>query len=372
VAAVPPPEPRAFELRRRRIVATSLLAAMAALFIATSLTNLDWAILPYVRAFAEAGMVGACADWFAVVALFRRPLGLPIPHTAVIPNNKQRIGAALGRFITNNFLETRVASERLAQVDFATVLTQWINDENNAEKAAQWATRLAVQAIDGVPSADLGRFVGEIARRGVAAIPAAPLASKALSVLWARGEAQELLDQALDFAKAALLRNKDYVLQKVSEQSSRWVPKWIDGMIASRVLNGLLTTVREMHDPDHPWRSELSVAVENLALGLDRSRTLRPRRGLKGRIARKSRLSRAGQNSLAGNRHGIECASQQSRRDDPQSRRRGATGAWRLASRSSRSSRQVQSPASSGHPSRSSAATPGGRCLRDPSGGQLG
>jgi len=262
------PDPRAFELRRMRIVATSLLAAMAALFVATSLTNLDWAILPYVRAFAEAGMVGACADWFAVVALFRRPLGLPIPHTAVIPNNKQRIGAALGRFITNNFLETRVASERLAQVDFATVLTQWISDENNAEKAAQWATRLAVQAIDGVPSADLGHFVGEIARRGVAAIPAAPLASKALSVLWARGEAQELLDQALDFAEAALLRNKDYVLRKVSEQSSRWVPKWIDGMIAGRVLNGLLTTLREMHDPNHPWRSELSVAVENLTLDL--------------------------------------------------------------------------------------------------------
>jgi uncharacterized membrane-anchored protein YjiN (DUF445 family) len=258
------PDPRAFELTRMRIVATALLGAMAALFIATTLTNLDWAIIPYVRAFAEAGMAGACADWFAVVALFRRPLGLPIPHTAVIPNNKQRIGAALGRFISNNFLDTRVASERLAQVDFASALTQWIGDENNAEKAAQWATRLAIQAIEGVPSADLGRFVGEITRRGVAAIPAAPLASKALAVLWAQGEAQELLDQALDFAEAALLRNKDYVLQKVSEQSYRWAPKWIDGMIAGRVMNGLLATVREMHDPNHPWRGELSAAVENL------------------------------------------------------------------------------------------------------------
>ena len=73
----------------------------------------DWAWAPYLSAFAEAGMVGACADWFAVVALFRRPLGLPIPHTAVVPENKRRIGAAMGRFITNNFLSPRVAIARL-------------------------------------------------------------------------------------------------------------------------------------------------------------------------------------------------------------------------------------------------------------------
>ena len=104
-------------LRRMRTIATLLLLAMTAIFIATTVTKLDWVWLPYLRAFSEAGMVGACADWFAVVALFRRPLGLPIPHTGIIPNNKERIGGALGRFMTNNFLTEPVLGERLGRVD---------------------------------------------------------------------------------------------------------------------------------------------------------------------------------------------------------------------------------------------------------------
>src|SRR5262249_27140513 len=95
---------RIAELRRMRIIATSLLVLMTVIFVATTAARVDWRWLPYLRAFAEAGMVGACADWFAVVALFRHPLGIPIPHTAIVPNNKARIGPALGRFITNNFL----------------------------------------------------------------------------------------------------------------------------------------------------------------------------------------------------------------------------------------------------------------------------
>jgi uncharacterized membrane-anchored protein YjiN (DUF445 family) len=212
--------------------------------------------------------VGACADWFAVVALFRRPLGLPIPHTAVVPNNKQRIGGALGRFITNNFLSTKIASQRLAQVDTAGWIAHWIADQDNAATLTRSSSRLLFQVIDGVPSAELGGFLGQAARRGVEAIPAAPLASKVLSVLWARGEAQDLLDRALDFAEAALMRHKDFVVRKVSEQSSRWAPKWIDNAIAAKVMNGLLSTIKEMHDPGHPWRRELAQAVEKLIADL--------------------------------------------------------------------------------------------------------
>ena len=96
-----------------RTIATLLLVLMAAIYLAMRRAPADWVWAPYLSAFAEAGMVGACADWFAVVALFRRPLGLPIPHTAVVPENKRRIGAAMGRFITNNFLFPRVAIARL-------------------------------------------------------------------------------------------------------------------------------------------------------------------------------------------------------------------------------------------------------------------
>jgi hypothetical protein len=94
---------RRAELRRMRTIATLLLVLMAAIYLAMRRAPADWVWPAYLSAFAEAGMVGACADWFAVVALFRRPLGLPIPHTAVVPENNSRIGAAMGRFITNNF-----------------------------------------------------------------------------------------------------------------------------------------------------------------------------------------------------------------------------------------------------------------------------
>src|SRR6476646_10549466 len=119
--ALPPPskfetDPRRAALRRMRLFATLLLVLMTAIFIVTTVVKLDWPWIPYVRAFAEAGMVGACADWFAIVALFRRPLGLPIPHTGIIPNNKERIGTALGNLITNYFLDVAVMNEHLARI----------------------------------------------------------------------------------------------------------------------------------------------------------------------------------------------------------------------------------------------------------------
>src|ERR1700719_3841218 len=126
-------DPRVAGLRRMRIIATLLLVAMTVVFIAASFAEVRWPWLAYVRAVAEAGMVGACADWFAVVALFRRPLGLPIPHTGIVPANKDRIADALGRFITNNFLTRKVLHERFARVDVVGAFARWIGDPVNAK-----------------------------------------------------------------------------------------------------------------------------------------------------------------------------------------------------------------------------------------------
>src|SRR5271166_6603642 len=105
------PHHRLVELKRMQAIATLLLGLMSLVFLATLVTKSGQPWIPYLRAFAEAAMVGACADWFAVVALFRRPFGLPIPHTGIVPNNKDRIGGALGRFITNNFLTASAMNE---------------------------------------------------------------------------------------------------------------------------------------------------------------------------------------------------------------------------------------------------------------------
>ncbi len=247
-----------------RLIATLLLVLMTLIFIVTTIAKVDWPWIPYVRAFAEAGMVGACADWFAIVALFRRPFGLPIPHTGIVPDNKDRIGKALGRFITNNFLTATAMNERLARVDVVGSLGGWLAEPANAKKLGDYIAVLLPRIAKSLPAQQIGESVGKLAQQGLATIPAAPLASKMLAIIWAQGEAQALLAQAIDYCEAWLAANKDYLTSKISQQSSRWIPKWFDKMIADKVLNGVLSTLGEMRNPAHPWRVELRVAVEKL------------------------------------------------------------------------------------------------------------
>jgi uncharacterized membrane-anchored protein YjiN (DUF445 family) len=255
---------RRTELRRMRTIATLLLVLMAVIFLALRRAPPDWAWAPYLSAFAEAGMVGACADWFAVVALFRRPLGLPIPHTAVVPENKRRIGAAMGRFITNNFLSPRVAIARLSSVDFVGLAARWLEDERNARAAAAAVGHAIPYALDRLPKGAIDEWVAFAARRGIEGVPAAPLASRGLSILWAHGASQTLLDQGLDFVGATLERYKATIVKHVAQKSSRWIPKWVDDLIAAKVINGLTETLREMRDPDHPWRDQANDLIEKL------------------------------------------------------------------------------------------------------------
>jgi uncharacterized membrane-anchored protein YjiN (DUF445 family) len=247
-----------------RTIATMLLVLMAAIYLAMRRAPATSIWAPYLSAFAEAGMVGACADWFAVVALFRRPLGLPIPHTAVVPENKRRIGAAMGRFITNNFLSPRVAIARLASVDFVGLAARWLGDERNARSLAAAVGRAIPYALDLVPKAAIDEWVAFATRRGIEAVPAAPLASRGLSILWARGAGQTLLDQGLDFVETTLDQHKATIVRHVSQKTWRWIPKWVDDMIAARVVNGLAGTLKEMRDPDHPWREQANRLVEKL------------------------------------------------------------------------------------------------------------
>lgn len=259
-------EEKRSDLRRMRTIAVGLLVLMTAVFIATTMataaTAASWPWIPYLRAFAEAGMVGACADWFAVVALFRHPLGIPIPHTGIVPNNKDRIGAALGRFITNNFLDPKVAHQQFSRLDVVGWLASWLNAPDNPRRLAEQIRGALPVVLKSLPGAELGAFLGLAGRRGVEAIPAAPLAAKVLSVLWAGGAAQGAIESALEFAEGALQRHKDAVNRMVTDQSSRWIPGWIDRAIAERVMSGLSSTMRDMRDPAHPWRLELAQSVE--------------------------------------------------------------------------------------------------------------
>ncbi len=270
-------EERRADLSRMRTIATSLLGLMSLVFVATRFAPPGWVWAPYVGAFAEAAMVGACADWFAVVALFRHPLGLPIPHTAIVPENKRRIGASMGRFITNNFLSPRVAAERLKAIDIVGLSARQLADPRNAEAIGAVVGRLAPHAIAALPQDAVENWIGAIARRGAEALPAAPLAGRALSILWAEGAGQALLDQGLILIEGALARNKAAIVEQVRRQSARWIPNWVDDIIAAKLLQGISGTLEDMRRPDHPWRAELEARIEALIDALAHDPEMRAR-----------------------------------------------------------------------------------------------
>jgi uncharacterized membrane-anchored protein YjiN (DUF445 family) len=197
-----------------------------------------------------------------VVALFRHPLGIPIPHTGIVPANKDRIGIALGRFITNNFLNPKVAHQQFVRFDVVGAFARWIGEADNSRALANNVRGALPTVLKSLPRAELGELLALAGRRGIEALPAAPLASKLLSVAWAGGAAQGAIERALELGEASLQRHKPAINQIVTEHSSRWIPSWIDRAIAERVMSGLLSTLREMRNPAHPWRIELAQSVE--------------------------------------------------------------------------------------------------------------
>ncbi len=204
-SAVTGAEPhRPFAPRPLHHVATGLLVAMLVLYGFATLYAPIYPWLGFVRAFAEAAVVGALADWFAVVALFRHPLGLPIPHTAIIPRNKDRIGASLGRFVEENFLEPEILHAKLGDVDLMRYVADWLKQEGRSAAIAANAADLLPQILDAVEDEDVSRFVSEQVVARVGEIEVAPLAGEVLGLLTQDGRHQEIMDALLQTASQLL------------------------------------------------------------------------------------------------------------------------------------------------------------------------
>lgn len=205
-------------------IALALLCG-AALLYALAIWRSDlssaWSHWDYVAAFAEAAMVGAMADWFAVVALFRHPLGLPIPHTAIIPSNKDRIGANLAGFICNNFLSTPQVLAKLGEFDAGRRMADWLARPANAEKIGGWAVSAARYGLTAFDDVRVRAFLGRAATAGLAKIDFSVLAGQALDALTADGRHQALLDDVL--AQVARLIEGDEIQERLTEAIAREV-----------------------------------------------------------------------------------------------------------------------------------------------------
>lgn len=247
-------------------LATGLLALMTAVFAATRLAPAGWTWTAYVGAFAEAGMVGACADWFAVTALFRRPMGLPIPHTGIIPRNKDRIGAALGDFLANNFLTPTVLDQRLRRVQPARRLAAWLADADHSATLA----RGVAEALPGMVGSgqELRDLFGDVLRRAARSRPVAPLAAGFLGWLWREPGLQRLLSEAIERVATFGREHEDFIQARISGETWKWMPKWLDRFLAEKFTRDLLRAADELRQPDHPWRLELIATVETFILRL--------------------------------------------------------------------------------------------------------
>ncbi|MAN13013.1 MAG: DUF445 domain-containing protein [Sphingobium sp.] len=266
-----PLAPSPHPARRMRIVATGMLVAMALLFVIARATVHIHPAIGFVQAFAEAAMVGGLADWFAVTALFRHPLGLPIPHTAIIPRNKDRIGDTLAIFLRDNFLTPAVVARRMRHMDVAAAAGRFLASPSGGDgRLREGASRLIADILEALDQERLGGMAkGAIGQR-LRAINIAPLAGQAIEAAMRDGRHGPVMDGIVHWADRTLEANEHLIRQMVHERAGK-VLRWtgLDENLADAILSGLRKLLAEMaQDPGHPLRLKAEEGMAKLAFDL--------------------------------------------------------------------------------------------------------
>ena len=252
-----------------KVVATGLLVVMAAVFFAARAFEHGYPGLGYVKSFAEAAMVGGLADWFAVTALFRHPLGLPIPHTAIIPRNKDRIGEALARFLQENFLIPSVVARRMRNIDVAGAAGRFLQTPSQEEQSRirAGASRLIADIFESLDDERLGGIVkGAISAR-LRNMEVSPLLGHALASAINEDRHVPMLEAAIRWTARALDANEQLIREMVHKKAN-WVLKLagLDAKLADAIIDGLRKLTAEMGtDPAHPVRIKIEEALAQLA-----------------------------------------------------------------------------------------------------------
>jgi uncharacterized membrane-anchored protein YjiN (DUF445 family) len=285
MSAPPAPalERESVAVRTRRLAAarrraTALLAGVTALFVAVTAAGVHGTLLGYVQAGAEAAMVGGVADWFAVTALFRRPLGLPIPHTALIVERKDQFAATLGQFVQENFLNADVLAERIGSARLVPRLAAWLADEANAARFAGRAADLVVKVADAFRDEDVQRVLTAELTRAIDAVEVAPLAGRALRIIIAGGHHAELFNTIMSGADRYLADHYTELRDLFEAESPRWVPD----AVYRRVFDRLYTRLRQRlvamaADPGDEARRQFEEWIAGLPDRLETSPELRER-----------------------------------------------------------------------------------------------
>ncbi len=286
----PAPTAPAHASRETRLIATGLLLAMAGLFLlARTMIQTGggiggWMGWGYLRAFAEAAMVGGLADWFAVTALFRRPLGLPIPHTAIIPENKDRIADALAGFLQSNFLTPQVVARRMVGLDVAGLAGSFLTAPRGGPRGGQsriaaGAASLIGDVLESLDREKLGGMAKQALRQQITRIDLAPLLGRMLHAMIADGRHLPLIEALLVKTAQTLEANEGLLRTMIHERANALV-RWIklDERLANTILDGIYKLLAEaVVDPAHPLRVKIAEGLETLAHDLVENPAMRAR-----------------------------------------------------------------------------------------------
>jgi uncharacterized membrane-anchored protein YjiN (DUF445 family) len=256
-------------LLRMRLIATGLLPIMATLFVFSAIFRHRYPALAWLEAFSEAALVGGLADWFAVVALFRHPGGVPFPHTAIIPNNKARIGAQLGVFVEKNFLTPGNITARLATIDLADTVVRWLAESRNSLRAISASRDYLPFVIEVVDEPDIERVVSRVVSEEIDRLDFAHTASVLVTTLTDRGRHQRAVDEMLPVLTQWLHDNRGYVKKRFAKKSVL-TPPWVDSYIVNGLVDGVIELIDEIStNPNHEMRIAFDRYLADLADSLE-------------------------------------------------------------------------------------------------------
>ena len=254
-------------VRQMRILATGLLVAMAGLFFLARALEQHHPVWGYIRAFAEAAMVGGLADWFAVTALFRHPLGLPIPHTAIIPRNKDRIGDSLASFLRSNFLVPRIVARRMGKLDVARAIGRVLASPPREGAMRAGAGKLAETLLESLGDERLGSLFKSAVSQRLKALDVAPLLGKLMAAAMEEGRHRPMINAAILWVGRTLDANEALFRQMIHERAGsilRWTG--LDETLSTKILDGLFKLLGDMaEDRNHPLRVKTEDGLASLA-----------------------------------------------------------------------------------------------------------
>ena len=250
------------KLKVMRRWATGLLVVAAVIFLISHLFESTHPWVGFLRAAAEASLVGGLADWFAVTAIFRHPLGIPIPHTAIVPSQKDRIGRTLGNFLKNHFLTRDIIAAEVRRLGLSERAAHWLREPENSRKlAGQLAGGLA-KAIQALPEREVRDLIQRNALERVQKTSVAPIMANLLAVVTSENRHHELLDEILDLMSKAVAEHRDAIKGRLKRESPWWIPGPVDQAISKQLLAALEGSVAEVRrNAFHPLRKRFDEAV---------------------------------------------------------------------------------------------------------------